>query len=77
MSFGALKTKKLLNLNRPSERLEAYAEKKSKKPELIAKSTIVLDVKPWDDEADIKELEKVTRTIEIDDLVWGTSKSCQ
>ncbi|XP_072382880.1 probable elongation factor 1-beta [Diabrotica undecimpunctata] len=56
------------------ERLKAYAEKKSKKPELIAKSSIVLDVKPWDDETDMKELEKVTRTIEMDGLVWGASK---
>ncbi|KAJ8942955.1 hypothetical protein NQ314_009868 [Rhamnusium bicolor] len=56
------------------ERLKAYAEKKSKKPELIAKSSIVLDVKPWDDETDMKELEKSARTIEMDGLVWGASK---
>ncbi|XP_023026492.1 elongation factor 1-beta' [Leptinotarsa decemlineata] len=56
------------------ERLKAYADKKSKKPELIAKSSIVLDVKPWDDETDMKELEKATRTIEMEGLVWGASK---
>lgn len=56
------------------ERLKAYAEKKSKKPELIAKSSIVLDVKPWDDETDMKELEKVTRSIDMDGLIWGASK---
>ncbi|KAJ8923460.1 hypothetical protein NQ315_002019 [Exocentrus adspersus] len=56
------------------ERLKAYAEKKSKKPELIAKSSIVLDVKPWDDETDMKELEKATRSIEMDGLIWGASK---
>lgn len=56
------------------ERLKAYAEKKSKKPELIAKSSIVLDVKPWDDETDMKELEKVSRSINMDGLVWGASK---
>ncbi|KAJ8984334.1 hypothetical protein NQ317_012553 [Molorchus minor] len=56
------------------ERLKAYAEKKSKKPELIAKSSIVLDVKPWDDETDMKELEKAARSIEMDGLVWGASK---
>merc|ERR1712012_1017093 len=32
------------------ERLAAYAAKKSKKPALIAKSSILLDIKPWDDE---------------------------
>lgn len=56
------------------ERLKAYAEKKAKKPELIAKSSIVLDVKPWDDETDMKELEKATRTIEMEGLIWGASK---
>lgn len=56
------------------QRLKAYAEKKSKKPELIAKSSIVLDVKPWDDETDMKEMEKLVRTIEMDGLVWGASK---
>lgn len=56
------------------ERLKAYSEKKAKKPELIAKSSVVLDVKPWDDETDMKELEKSVRTIEMDGLLWGASK---
>uniref|UniRef100_A0A6M2DK55 Putative elongation factor 1 beta/delta chain n=1 Tax=Xenopsylla cheopis TaxID=163159 RepID=A0A6M2DK55_XENCH len=56
------------------ERLKAYADKKSKKPVLIAKSSIVLDVKPWDDETDMKEMEKVVRSINMDGLVWGASK---
>ncbi|KAJ9583156.1 hypothetical protein L9F63_022497 [Diploptera punctata] len=56
------------------ERLKAYAEKKSKKPALIAKSSIVLEVKPWDDETDMKEMESKVRSIEMDGLVWGASK---
>ncbi|XP_044740374.1 elongation factor 1-beta'-like [Chrysoperla carnea] len=56
------------------ERLKAYAEKKSKKPALIAKSSIVLDVKPWDDETDMKAMETQVRTIIMDGLVWGASK---
>nr|CAD7426009.1 unnamed protein product [Timema monikensis] len=56
------------------ERLKAYAEKKSKKPALIAKSSIVLDVKPWDDETDMKEMEAKVRTIVMDGLIWGASK---
>lgn len=56
------------------ERLAAYAAKKSKKPELIAKSSVVLDVKPWDDETDMKELERNVRTIEMEGLIWGASK---
>merc|ERR1711920_741888 len=38
------------------ERLKAYAEKKSKKPALIAKTSVLLDVKPWDDETDMEAL---------------------
>merc|ERR1711993_219363 len=44
------------------ERLKAYAEKKSKKPALIAKTSVLLDVKPWDDET------------EMDGLTWGATK---
>jgi len=56
------------------ERLKAYAEKKSKKPGPIAKSNIMLDVKPWSDETDMKELERLVRSIETDGLKWGASK---
>lgn len=56
------------------ERLKAYAAKKSNKPALIAKSSIVLDVKPWDDETDMKAMENQVRTIEMEGLVWGASK---
>ncbi|XP_065166548.1 elongation factor 1-delta-like isoform X2 [Atheta coriaria] len=56
------------------ERLAAYNAKKSKKPALVAKSSIILDVKPWDDETDMQEMEKVVRKIECDGLLWGASK---
>jgi len=56
------------------ERVKAYEERKSKKPVLIAKSNIILDVKPWDDETDMAELEKCVRSIEMDGLLWGSSK---
>ncbi|XP_065356677.1 probable elongation factor 1-delta isoform X2 [Calliphora vicina] len=56
------------------ERLAAYAAKKSKKPTLIAKSSLVLDVKPWDDETDLKEMENLIRKISSDGLLWGASK---
>jgi len=54
--------------------LKAYEEKKKKKPGPIAKSSVVLDVKPWDDETDMKEMEKLVRSIVMDGLVWGASK---
>ncbi|XP_018341323.1 PREDICTED: elongation factor 1-delta-like [Trachymyrmex septentrionalis] len=56
------------------ERIAAYTAKKSKKPALIAKSNIVLDVKPWDDETNMQNMEKEVRKIEIDGLLWGASK---
>lgn len=56
------------------QRLAEYAAKKSKKPALIAKSSILLDVKPWDDEADMKKLEECVRSISMDGLLWGQSK---
>ncbi|CAI9616845.1 unnamed protein product [Staurois parvus] len=56
------------------ERLKQYAEKKSKKPGLIAKSSILLDVKPWDDETDMKKLEECVRSVQMDGLLWGSSK---
>jgi len=56
------------------ERLAAYAAKKSAKPALIAKSNVILDVKPWDDETDMKELENAVRTITMEGLLWGSSK---
>ena len=54
--------------------LAKYHEKKAKKPVLIAKSNIILDVKPWDDETDMEALEQKVRTIEMDGLLWGNSK---
>ncbi|KAM6945514.1 elongation factor 1-beta [Aplochiton taeniatus] len=56
------------------ERIAAYAAKKSKKPALIAKSSILLDVKPWDDETDMAKLEECVRSIAMDGLLWGQSK---
>lgn len=34
------------------ECLTQYESKKAKRPALVAKSSILLDVKPWDDETD-------------------------
>jgi len=56
------------------ERLAAYAAKKSVKPGVIAKSNVILDVKPWDDETDMKALERAVRSVIMDGLLWGSSK---
>ncbi|XP_077441370.1 eukaryotic translation elongation factor 1 delta b (guanine nucleotide exchange protein) isoform X2 [Vanacampus margaritifer] len=56
------------------QRLKAYAERKAKKPSIIAKSSILLDVKPWDDETDMSKLEECVRSVQADGLLWGVSK---
>merc|ERR1711879_961093 len=56
------------------ERLAAYHANKSKKPALIAKTSVLLDCKPWDDETDMDAMLKEIKTIEMDGLVWGASK---
>lgn len=37
-------------------------------------SVVTFEVKPWDDETDMAELEKSVRAIEMEGLVWGASK---
>lgn len=38
---------------------------------LIAKSNVILDVKPWDDETDMTLMEAEVRKITADGLLWG------
>ncbi|KZF26471.1 hypothetical protein L228DRAFT_242949 [Xylona heveae TC161] len=57
-----------------NERLEEYKKKKANKPKPVAKSAVTLDVKPWDDETNLEELEANVRAIEMDGLLWGLSK---
>ncbi|XP_040080478.1 elongation factor 1-beta-like [Oryx dammah] len=56
------------------ERLAQYESKKARKQTVVAKSSILLDVKPWDDETDMAKLEECIRSIQADGLVWGSSK---
>merc|ERR1712192_47902 len=56
------------------ERMGAYHEKKSQKKAVIAKTSVLLDVKPWDDETDMDEMLKNVKGIEMDGLLWGASK---
>merc|ERR1712039_648475 len=59
---------------RTEERLQAYHAKKSHQKAVIAKTSVVLDIKPWDDETDMTEMLNNVKTIEKDGLVWGASK---
>jgi translation elongation factor EF-1beta len=56
------------------ERLAKYAQSKAGKAPLIAKSNIILDVKPWDDETDMKEMERLVRTVQCEGLLWGQAQ---
>lgn len=56
-----------------AEEREAAAKKSAKKKE-SGKSSVLLDVKPWDDETDMKKLEEAVRSIEMPGLLWGASK---
>merc|ERR1711862_486123 len=56
------------------ERLKAYHEKKSKKPQVIAKTSVLLDVKPWGDETDHDAMLASVKSIEMDGLLWGAHK---
>uniref|UniRef100_A0AC35TKG4 EF1_GNE domain-containing protein n=1 Tax=Rhabditophanes sp. KR3021 TaxID=114890 RepID=A0AC35TKG4_9BILA len=56
------------------ERLKAYHEKKAKKAGPIAKSSVILDIKPWDDTTDMGKMEEEVRKITMDGLVWGGGK---
>ncbi|KAK9673540.1 hypothetical protein RND81_12G174200 [Saponaria officinalis] len=56
-----------------AEAREAAKKASSKKKE-SGKSSILLDVKPWDDETDMKKLEETVRSIHMEGLTWGASK---
>ncbi|CAI7580440.1 Elongation factor 1-beta [Penicillium manginii] len=58
-----------------NRRLEDYKAKKAAKgPKPAAKSIVTLEVKPWDDETDLAQMEANVRAIEMDGLTWGASK---
>ncbi len=50
------------------------AKKTSGKKAVVGKSSVLMDVKPWDDETDMKKLEEHVRGIQMDGLFWGASK---
>ncbi|KAK3417390.1 hypothetical protein EUGRSUZ_H03140 [Eucalyptus grandis] len=49
----------------------AASVKASTKKKESGKSSVLLDVKPWDDETDMKKLEEAVRSIQMEGLFWG------
>ncbi|KAM2378755.1 hypothetical protein ACFX1X_040114 [Malus domestica] len=52
----------------------AASIKASTKKKESGKSSVLLDVKPWDDETDMKKLEEAVRSVHTEGLLWGASK---
>merc|ERR1711879_188739 len=55
-------------------RLLAESQAKKKKKGVIAKSSVVFDIKPFDDETDLKEVETMVRAIEMPGLEWKAAE---
>jgi elongation factor 1-beta len=54
------------------ERLNEYNKKKASKPKVIAKTSVTLEVKPWDDDqTNLELIQKGVYAIEKDGLLWG------
>lgn len=61
--------------NEIQRRADEHAKKKEASgKKLIAKSAIVIDVKPWEDTTPLDELEKQVRAIAMDGLEWKACK---
>ncbi|KAF6150051.1 hypothetical protein GIB67_002833 [Kingdonia uniflora] len=52
----------------------AASVKASGKKKESGKSSVLLDVKPWDDETDMAKLEEAVRSVVLEGLTWGASK---
>jgi elongation factor 1-beta len=51
---------------------KAAAAGKDKKKDLIAKSLILWEVKPWEAETDLDEMARLVLSIQMDGLEWKT-----
>ncbi|KAI3835499.1 hypothetical protein MKX03_034589 [Papaver bracteatum] len=52
----------------------AVSVKASGKKNESGKSSILLDLNPWDDETDMEKLEETVRSVQVEGLSWGMSK---
>ncbi|PUZ40738.1 hypothetical protein GQ55_9G447500 [Panicum hallii var. hallii] len=59
---------------RAAAEARAAAVKASGKKKESGKSSVLLDVKPWDDETDMQKLEEAVRSVKMEGLLWGASK---
>ncbi|ORX46262.1 hypothetical protein DM01DRAFT_1386240 [Hesseltinella vesiculosa] len=57
-----------------AQRIAEYNAKKAAKPKPIAKTTVSIEVKPWDDETDLEAMTAAVKGITMDGLLWGGSQ---
>jgi len=57
-----------------ADRAKAEAAARLVAKQKAGKSSLVIDIKPWDDETKMDELEGHVRSIEMEGLAWGASK---
>lgn len=57
-----------------AEKKKKADETKKEKKAVVAKSSILLDIKPWDDTTDLKKLGELLKGVERDGLLWGAQK---
>jgi len=55
-------------------RKEAEERRGGPKKSVTAKSSVILDIKPWDDATDLGAIESSVRSITMEGLLWGASK---
>eukprot|EP00696_Hemimastix_kukwesjijk_P015418 gnl/Hemi2/3613_TR1257_c1_g1_i1.p2 gnl/Hemi2/3613_TR1257_c1_g1~~gnl/Hemi2/3613_TR1257_c1_g1_i1.p2 ORF type:complete len:226 (+),score=116.80 gnl/Hemi2/3613_TR1257_c1_g1_i1:91-768(+) len=52
----------------------AAAAAAAAKPKVIAKSSVIFDIKPWGLETDMEELKNLVRGIQMEGLIWGAGE---
>ncbi|VAI82799.1 hypothetical protein VPH35_127222 [Triticum aestivum] len=52
---------------------ERAAAKPAKKKE-SGKSSVLMDIRPWNDQTDMKKLEEAVCSVQMEGLTWGASK---
>merc|ERR1712156_1002895 len=56
------------------KKLNALEVENKQLKKVIAKTSVLLDVKPWDDETDHDQMLASVKSIEMDGLLWGAHK---
>jgi len=72
--FGEVTEEEKAALDKKKADEEAAKKAKAAKPAIIAKSNIVIDIKPFEDTTDLEGVMTKLRAIERDGLLWGAHR---